>query len=125
MKVLYVNNSTFEHFGSKMLDDLKHGETKTKRALRIFLKSGIKVGERFGIAWGGLVRGSVVFRGIKEYQNASEFYADYLLHLVGHESKYRFDPSKGKCAVLVDGARWYRHPVKVTQKHGRVWTETD
>lgn len=124
MKVLYVNNSTSEHFGLKILDNLKHGETKTKRAMRIFLNSGIKVGERFGIAWDGLVRGSVVFRGVKEYPNSSDFYADYLLHLVGKNSRYGFDPSKGKSAILVDGAKWYRHPVKVTQKHGRVWTET-
>ena len=125
MKVLYVNNSTFEHFGSKILDDLKHGETKTKRALRIFLNSGIREGERFGIAWGGFVRGSVVFRGIKEYQTEDEFNEDFRLHLVGNDSKYKFDLSKGKSAILVDGARWYRNHVKVTQKHGRVWTETD
>ena len=125
MKVLYVDNSTHEHFGSQLLNRSKTIETKTKRALRTFLNSGIVQGEKFGIAWNGFVQGIAEFKGTKDYKTEKAFDKDFRRHKVKPGSAYGFDPKKGKTGILVKNAEWLDVPIKVVQKHGRVWTETD
>lgn len=128
MIVLYVDNSTHEHFGTQLLTkskDRKSIETKTKRAMRIFLNSGIVQGESFLLAWDGYARGILDFIGTKDYKTEKAFDKDYKRHKVQPGSKYGFDPKKGKTGIVTKNPRWLEEPIKVTQKHGRVWTETD
>ena len=125
MIVLYVNNSTKEHFGTALLNGRKTIETKTKRAMKTFLNCGIGKGESFGLAWDGFVQGIVNFKGTKVYMTEEDFDMDYVLHLVLPGSRYGYDHAKGKAGIVIANPRWLRKPIKVTQKHGRVWTETD
>ena len=123
--VLYVNNDTIERFGSEILNGLKTIETRSKRALKSFVNSGIRKGDVIGIAWHGHIMGFVRFLGVKDYANRAAFNADFNLHMVSDTSKYRYTDKSGKCGILLDCPTWCRVPISVTAKHGRTWTEAD
>lgn len=123
--VLYVNNDTIEHFGSSILQGLKTIETRTKRALKSFVNSGIRKGDVIGIAWHGHIMGYVRFLGVKEYANRAAFNADFPLHLVSETSAYKYKEKSGKGGIVLDSPSWCKVPIAVTAKHGRTWTETD
>lgn len=123
--VLYVNNDTIERFGSEILNGLKSIETRTKRALKSFVNSGIQCGEIIGIAWHGHIMGFVRFLGVRDYANRAAFNADFNLHLVSDTSKYGYTDKSGKGGIVLDSPSWCRVPIAVTAKHGRTWTETD
>ena len=122
MVALYVNNRTREHFAWLIGKGLKAIETRTKRAAKTFSGSGIKNGDRIAIVSGGYIVCYVTFCGLKEYRNAAEFYADFPLHLVDRNSKYRYDAKSGKVGLIFSDAVMADEAVKVQRGGNRTWT---
>lgn len=98
---LYVNNSTPERFAFQIIFGKKTIETRTKRAVRTFLDSGVKPGDRIAIVSGGHVQGYATFQGVKDYNSRATFMADFDAHRVRTGSKYDYTPEKGKTGIIL------------------------
>ena len=107
---LYVNNNTPERFAFRIICGVKTVETRTKRAAKTFLNSGVQIGDRVAIIVGGHVYGYVTFQGVKEYRTRGEFRLDYYAHQVRPGSKYDYNDSTGKVGLI------FSDPVARTQK---------
>ena len=122
---LYVNNNTRERYAFRIICGDKTVETRTKRAARAFLNSGVLPGQRIAIIVNGKVYGYVTFEGIKNYETLEEFRADTILHKVAPGSAFDFDPKRGKVGLVFSNPKvremkdWNR---EVKRLHGYTWT---
>ena len=98
---LYVNNSTPEHFAFQIINGKKTIETRTKRAAKTFLSSGVKPGDRIAIVAGGHIQGYATFQGVKDYDSRAAFMEDYKAHRVRTGSKYDYTPEQGKAGIIL------------------------
>ena len=125
---LYVNNSTPERFAFRIICGLKTIETRTKRAAKSFLSSGVKPGQRIAISANGTIYGYVTFQGVKEYDSRAAFMADYAAHGVKPGSKFDYNPNTGKVGLVFSDAS-ARKPgdmaYKVQRTGGYTWTTVD
>ena len=119
---LYVNNRSAERFATQIAMLLKDIETRTKRAVQNFLKSGIVIGDRFAIVADGRIICYATFMGIKPYADEKEFYADYGRHLVGKGSRYAYDPERGKVGIILSDIVAEQKTIKVQRTSGYTWT---
>lgn len=119
---LYINNNTRERFADAIIRGLKSVETRTKRACKTFLKSGIRIGERFAIVSCGKVRGYATFQGVKDYANLAAFRADFSAHKVAPGSAYDFDPKRGKVGILLSDVVAESRDIRATRACGYTYT---
>ena len=122
---LYVNNSTPEHFAFQIVFGKKTIETRTKRAARTFLSSGVRPGDRIAIIAGGHIQGYATFQGVKNYNSRAAFMEDYHAHRVRTGSKYDYTPEKGKAGIILSDpecAPFADYMEKVTRTCGYTYT---
>ena len=125
---LYVNNSTPERFAFQIIFRNKTIETRTRRAAKAFLSSGVKPGDRIAIVIGGHVYGYVTFQGVKEYASREEFAGDYAAHKVKAGSRFDYKPETGKTGLIVSDpqfARFEDYLPKVQRTNGYTWTRIE
>lgn len=123
---LYVNNSTPEHFAFQIISGRKTIETRTRRAARAFLSSGVRPGDRIAIIAGGHVQGYATFQGVKSYNSRAEFMEDYDAHKVRTGSRFDYRPDAGKVGLILSDAAFARfdeYRPKVQRTCGYTWTE--
>lgn len=123
---LYVNNSTPERYAFRIICGLKTIETRTKRAAKSFLNSGVKPGDRIAIVANGKIYGYVTFEGVKAYDSRADFIADYPAHGVRTGSKFDYNPATGKVGLIFSDPRPRKTgdiKIKVQRTGGYTWTE--
>lgn len=123
---LYVNNNTEERFAFQLVCGLKTIETRTKRAAKAFLNSGVKVGQRIAIIARGKVYGYATFDGVKEYPTEAAFRADEGQHKVKPGSAFDFDEKKGKVGLMFSDPKTKTlkdRDIVVRRTHGYTYTE--
>ena len=123
---LYVNNKTPERFAFRIICGLKTIETRTKRAAKAFLNSGVVPGQRIAIIANGHIYGYVTFQGVKEYNSRAEFMSDYAAHGVRTGSKFDYNPKTGKIGLIFSDPEVRRRgdkDIQVKRTCGYTWTE--
>lgn len=122
---LYVNNSTPEHFAFQIISGRKTIETRTRRAAKSFLSSGVRPGDRIAIIAGGHVQGYATFQGVKDYSSRAAFAEDYRAHRVRTGSRFDYNPNTGKIGLILSDAEYARfedYLPKVQRTGGYTWT---
>ena len=125
---LYVNNSTAERFAFQIIFGKKTIETRTRRAAKAFLSSGVKPGDRIAIVTGGHVYGYATFQGVKQYDSRAAFMEDYKAHRVKTGSKYDYRPETGKAGIILSDpecAPFEDYLKKVQRTSGYTWTRIE
>lgn len=125
---LYVNNSTSDRFAFQIIFRGKTIETRTKRAAKAFLSSGVKPGDRIAIITGGHIYGYVTFQGVKTYNSRAAFMEDYKAHRVKTGSRYDYRPETGKAGIILSDpecAPFAEYLKKVTRTGGYTWTRIE
>lgn len=125
---LYVNNNTPERFAFQIVFGKKTIETRTRRAAKAFLSSGIKPGDRIAIVAGGHVQGYATFQGVKDYNSRASFMEDYSAHKVRTGSRFDYRPDTGKVGLILSDpecAPFEEYLPKVQRTGGYTWTRIE